>query len=213
MHNCFAPAAILPPSLQWLLCVLSRALDPSTALSSSQVLAGDADDTPAYKILSAVRLGVRSSVEHFNSTGYPAEFQSVDALRSLSCLLLSTPPFRAGSGGIAGLGPRPLDFFVPSVAVMEAIGSQLKSGDAQAAANSCDADSLLRVGALVAPRLFGPESLFAEAELPVPARLDSTWAVWSDDGGGCLFVPPSLGRPLPAAAGASPLNGAPLRDG
>ena len=207
------PAAALPPSLQWWLCVLSRALDASAALTPSQIQAGAADDTPAYKFLSAVRLGIRSAVEQFNSTGYQAEFQSVDALRSLGCLLHSEPPLRAGSGGIAGLGPRPLDFFVPAPHVMVAIGSQVKSGDTRSSADSCEADSLLRVGALIAPRLFGPDSLFALAELPVPDRLDSSWAMTAGSDAGCLYIPASLGFPPAASGGASATNCAPMRDG
>ena len=207
------PAAALPPSLQWWLCVLSRALDASAALTPSQIQAGAADDTPAYKFLSAVRLGIRSSVEQFNSTGYQAEFQAVDALRSLGCLLHSEPPLRAGPGSIAGLGPRPLDFFVPAPQVMVTIGSQIKSGDTLSSADSCEADSLLRVGALIAPRLFGPDSLFALAELPVPDRLDSSWAVTAGNDAGCLYIPASLGFPPAATGGASTMNCAPMRDG
>jgi hypothetical protein len=207
------PAAALPPSLQWWLCVLSRALDASAALTPSQVQAGAADDTPAYKFLSAVRLGVRAVVEKFNSTGFQAEFQAVDALRSLGCPLYSAPPLRAGSGNIAGFGPRPLDFYVPTPQVMESIGSQLKSGDAQSSADSCEADSLLRVGALIAPRLFGPDSLFAAAELPFPERLDSSWLATVGDDSGCLYIPPSLALPPAAATAASTMTGDSMRDG
>ena len=213
LYGPMVPAAALPPSLQWWLCVLSCTLDASAALTLSQVQAGAADDTPAYKLLSAVRLGIRSSVEQFNSTGYQAEFQAVDTLRSLGCLLHPAPPLRAGPSNIAGLGPRPLDFFVPTPQVMETIGSQLKSGDAQSSANSCEADSLLRVGALVALRLFSPDSLFALAELSVLERLDSSWAVTAGNDAGCLYIPPSPGFPPTVAAGAPTMTGAPMQDG
>ena len=100
---------------------------------------------------------------------------------------------------------------------MVTIGSQVKSGDTLSSTDSCEADSLLRVGALIAPRLFGPDSLFVLAELPVPDRLDSSWAVTAGNDAGCLYmglyIPPSLGSPPAVTSGAPTMTCAPMQDG